>query len=84
MAWPPLNKVRSSCYAPLKQLADLEPSAFARFSQPGLSLLLQKLVFIACNLGLFALGVWKCQSMGLLPTASSDWLAWKAPALVRP
>jgi hypothetical protein len=35
-----------------------------------------KIVFILCQLGVVSLGVWKCQSMGLLPTATSDWLAF--------
>jgi len=28
------------------------------------------------------LGVYKCWSMGLLPTESSDWLAWREPRVV--
>ncbi|PWN44813.1 DUF1077-domain-containing protein [Ceraceosorus guamensis] len=41
------------------------------------SLLLQKVVFILAQALCFSLGVWKCASMGLLPTQSSDWLAWR-------
>ncbi|KAJ3274653.1 hypothetical protein HDV01_002495 [Terramyces sp. JEL0728] len=34
------------------------------------------IVFAILNLANFGLGVWKCGSMGLLPTTSSDWLAF--------
>jgi len=36
---------------------------------------LQKLAYIAGNLVAVALSVYKCNSMGLLPTHNSDWLA---------
>lgn len=36
--------------------------------------ILQKLVYIIGNLVCLALALYKCQSMGLLPTHSSDWL----------
>ncbi|KAF2725767.1 hypothetical protein K431DRAFT_280484 [Polychaeton citri CBS 116435] len=37
-----------------------------------------KAVFIACNLAVLALGIWKVDQMGLLPTTRSDWLAWES------
>ena len=42
----------------------------------------QKLVFILGNLANVALAMYKCHSMGLLPTHKSDWLAFADP-LVR-
>lgn len=36
-----------------------------------------KAVYILMNLTLLALGVWKVNAMGLLPTTRSDWLAWE-------
>lgn len=36
--------------------------------------ILQKLAYFAGNLACLALALYKCQSMGLLPTHSSDWL----------
>ena len=45
-------------------------------------LLLPTLAFVGIQLANFALGVWKCNSMGLLPTASSDWLAFLPPKQV--
>lgn len=40
-------------------------------------------VFVLCHLACIALGLYKCWSMGLLPTESSDWLAWYQPTHVR-
>ena len=44
---------------------------------------LQKLTFIFGNLVGIALAVYKCNSMGLLPTHASDWLAFAEPVQVR-
>jgi hypothetical protein len=46
-------------------------------SHPAPSFLAQKAVFVACQFGLLAVGLWKCNSMGLLPTHESDWLAFR-------
>ena len=35
-----------------------------------------KLAFVVLQLLIITLGLWKCQSMGLLPNAQSDWLAF--------
>lgn len=40
-------------------------------------------VFVLCHLACISLGLYKCWSMGLLPTESSDWLAWYRPTHVR-
>ncbi|OLL24242.1 ER membrane protein complex subunit 4 isoform B [Neolecta irregularis DAH-3] len=40
-------------------------------------LILPRLVFILLQVAGIGLGVWKAASMGLLPTSSSDWLAWE-------
>ncbi|ORY84669.1 hypothetical protein BCR35DRAFT_264859, partial [Leucosporidium creatinivorum] len=50
---------------------------------PARSLTQQKLVFAACQLALLAVGLWKCNSMGLLPTHQSDWLAFQERVTVR-
>jgi hypothetical protein len=54
-------------------------SAFERFETDGNRdrLLLAKLAYVACNLGVLALGIWKVNAMGLLPTTTSDWLLWE-------
>ena len=41
----------------------------------------QKLVFILGNLINIAMAMYKCHSMGLLPTHASDWLAFADPVL---
>ncbi|CAH7681452.1 hypothetical protein PPACK8108_LOCUS14044 [Phakopsora pachyrhizi] len=41
------------------------------------SLILQKLTFVACQGLLLALGIWKVNGMGLLPTRISDWLMYQ-------
>ncbi|KDE05221.1 hypothetical protein MVLG_04358 [Microbotryum lychnidis-dioicae p1A1 Lamole] len=48
------------------------------------SLLNQKAVFILCQIGLLGVGLWKCNSMGLLPTHQSDWLAFTEPMTWEP
>ncbi|KAK4891218.1 hypothetical protein LTR27_010155 [Elasticomyces elasticus] len=37
-----------------------------------------KAAFVGCNLLALALGIWKVNGMGLLPTTRSDWLAWES------
>ena len=56
---------------------------FAPYYSPNHTLLPQMLAFIACHLLCVAMGIYKCWSMGLLPTESSDWLAWYVAPQVR-
>jgi len=53
--------------------------AFEKFESKGTKekLLMVKLVYVAMQLLALALGVWKVNGMGLLPTTRSDWLAWE-------
>ncbi|KAL2066377.1 hypothetical protein VTL71DRAFT_2448 [Oculimacula yallundae] len=53
--------------------------AFEKFESPGTKaqLLMVKAVYVAMQLLALALGVWKVNGMGLLPTTRSDWLAWE-------
>ncbi|KAI0023111.1 hypothetical protein F4780DRAFT_769483 [Xylariomycetidae sp. FL0641] len=37
-----------------------------------------KLAYVAMQLLALAVGIWKVNAMGLLPTTRSDWLAWEA------
>lgn len=70
-------------YQPLKAIAAL-PQAFQAFeSKNSSSTLLPKIVYCLMQLAVMALGLWKCQQMGLLPTASSDWLAFLSPKIPR-
>ncbi|CAK7239470.1 MAG: hypothetical protein STHCBS139747_000901 [Sporothrix thermara] len=54
---------------------------FERFETPGNrgQILQVKLAFVAMQILALALGVWKINGMGLLPTTRSDWLAWEVP-----
>ncbi|KAH6660728.1 hypothetical protein BKA67DRAFT_530814 [Truncatella angustata] len=54
--------------------------AFERFESDGNKgkMLQAKLAYVAMQLVALALGVWKVNAMGLLPTTRSDWLAWEA------
>ncbi|CAF2170248.1 unnamed protein product [Rotaria magnacalcarata] len=53
-------------------------SAFASLGQEGLSgnIWLHKIIYLLGNLTHLALALYKCQSMGLLPTYNSDWIAF--------
>ncbi|EMD34368.1 hypothetical protein CERSUDRAFT_97629 [Gelatoporia subvermispora B] len=68
--------------SPFKNLASIN-NAFAQFAPKSAppkalsTLVLQKIVYLLCNLLTLALGLWKCRSMGLLPTGSADWLAFE-------
>ncbi|CAK7266226.1 hypothetical protein SEPCBS57363_001988 [Sporothrix epigloea] len=55
--------------------------AFERFDTPSNrgQMLQAKLAFVAMQILALALGVWKLNGMGLLPTTRSDWLAWEEP-----
>ncbi|KAG5927510.1 hypothetical protein E4U42_002153 [Claviceps africana] len=54
--------------------------AFEKFhSEKNAAQILQiKLVYVAMQLIALAVGVWKVNSMGLLPTTRSDWLMWES------
>jgi hypothetical protein len=54
--------------------------AFERYRTDGNAdkLLLAKAVYVLTNGMLLALGIWKVNGMGLLPTTRSDWLMWEA------
>lgn len=45
----------------------------------GIAVAGQKIVYFLGNLANVALAVYKCHSMGLLPTHASDWLAFVEP-----
>ncbi|MCJ1383508.1 hypothetical protein MMC17_006622 [Xylographa soralifera] len=52
---------------------------FTRYETDGTrgKLWMVKGVYVLMNLVALALGVWKVNGMGLLPTTRSDWLAWE-------
>ncbi|VVB11061.1 unnamed protein product [Arabis nemorensis] len=52
---------------------------FEPFKDNKVELLVPKLVFLALNLGGLALGIWKLNTLGLLPTHALDWGSSLAP-----
>ncbi|CEQ41648.1 SPOSA6832_03373 [Sporobolomyces salmonicolor] len=68
--------VGSAVFAPFtassKSKSPGEPAAQAQ------SFFQQKAVFVLCQIGLLCVGLWKCNSMGLLPTHESDWIAFRS------
>ncbi|KAL2022617.1 hypothetical protein VTK56DRAFT_4961 [Thermocarpiscus australiensis] len=54
--------------------------AFERFETDTnrAKILQAKAAYVAMQLVALAIGVWKVNKMGLLPTTRSDWLAWEA------
>jgi len=63
----------NAAFAPFAPGPSSSPTAKSLFTLP-----LQKLAYLACNILTLALGLWKCQSMGLLPTGTGDWLAFES------
>ncbi|URE16252.1 Transmembrane protein 85 [Musa troglodytarum] len=59
-------------------------SIFEPYKDSKVDILAPKLLFIALNLAALALGVWKLNTLGLLPTHASDWVSSLPPAPVRP
>ncbi|KAI0889577.1 uncharacterized protein GGS22DRAFT_1422 [Annulohypoxylon maeteangense] len=54
--------------------------AFERFESDSnkTKIIQAKLAYVAMQMVALAVGVWKVNAMGLLPTTRSDWLAWEA------
>ena len=77
-----LHMCKSFIPRPLKTLFSVK-QAFKGFETGanglGVNILGQKLVFILGNLANVALAMYKCHTMGLLPTHASDWLAFADP-----
>ena len=71
---PSYNVVpKKKVFAPFAPGPPSSPTAKSTFTLP-----LQKLVYLVCNVLTLALGLWKCRSMGLLPTGTGDWLAFES------
>ncbi|PGH13678.1 hypothetical protein AJ79_03527 [Helicocarpus griseus UAMH5409] len=63
---------------PIQGLININ-TAFAKFETESTKgqMLGVKLVYVLMQGLLLALGIWKVNAMGLLPTTRSDWLAWE-------
>lgn len=75
LLFPHLTSIDAVAFAPLAPV----PAGKKQASEPKAlhTLALQKFVYFLCNLLTLALGLWKCRSMGLLPTGTGDWLAFE-------
>jgi len=69
--------------APFKAFVGMN-EAFAQFAPDDSSnptgfstLIIQKIVYILCNILTLAVGAFKCHQMGLLPVGTGDWLAFE-------
>ncbi|KAF9614341.1 hypothetical protein IFM89_018094 [Coptis chinensis] len=69
----------SALWQPLSALQGLG-KVFEPYKDPKVDTLAPKLVFAALNLAALLLGVWKLNSLGLLPTHASDWVSSLPPA----
>ncbi|KAL6134152.1 hypothetical protein ACLB2K_059491 [Fragaria x ananassa] len=69
----------SALWQPISALQGVG-KVFEPYKDRKVDLLAPKLLFIALNLGGLALGVWKLNTLGLLPTHASDWVSSLPPA----
>ena len=60
-------------WTPVSEIFNIQ-TKFARYADSGVDMTLPKLTFIAMNLAGLAVGLYKCNTMGLLPTSSADWI----------
>ena len=78
----PIMMVIMMAVRPVKTLFSINSTFKAIDANDGsISNIRQKLAYILGNLINIAMAMYKCHSMGLLPTHSSDWLAFADPVL---
>ncbi|KAH3722189.1 ER membrane protein complex subunit 4-like [Dreissena polymorpha] len=70
----PIMMVGMMFFRPIQALMSASNTIFKMIEGP--QHLIQKFVYILGNVVCLGLAVYKCQTMGLLPTTSSDWLAF--------
>lgn len=70
----------SALWSPISALQGLD-KVFEPFKDARVDMLLPKLTFIAVNVAGLGLGLWKLNSLGLLPTHASDWVSNLPPPL---
>ncbi|PKA50868.1 hypothetical protein AXF42_Ash007523 [Apostasia shenzhenica] len=71
----------SALWQPISALQNVG-KVFEPYKDSRVDILAPKLLFIALNLAGLGLGVWKLNTLGLLPTHPSDWVSSLAPASV--
>ena len=78
----PIMMVIMMAFRPFKTLFSINSTFKALDANEGsMANLGQKIVYVIGNLVNIALAMYKCHSMGLLPTHTSDWLAFADPVL---
>ncbi|KAL0709329.1 hypothetical protein Bca4012_016307 [Brassica carinata] len=77
--WQPLSALQSVGKSKQTPPSLLKGHFFEPFKDNKVELLMPKLVFLALNLGGLALGIWKLNTLGLLPTHASDWVSSLPP-----
>ncbi|XP_033626289.1 ER membrane protein complex subunit 4-like [Asterias rubens] len=73
----PIMMVGMMVWRPIQALLAIKTTAKMLEASP--QALVQKIVYFVSNLLGIALALYKCSSMGLLPTHSSDWLSFLEP-----
>ncbi|CAD5187541.1 uncharacterized protein LOC135616725 [Musa acuminata AAA Group] len=69
----------SALWQPISALQGVG-KVFEPYKDSKVDILAPKLLFIALNLAALALGVWKLNTLGLLPSHASDWVSSLPPA----
>jgi len=64
-----------SIFNPVKAIMSIN-AAFVKFEDSKTSFILPKLLYIFFNVFSLSMAVYKCWSLGLLPTTPSDWLSF--------
>lgn len=60
---------------PIKAIIAID-EPFKRFRGYAVDLTIPKIAFVACNLGMICLALWKLNTMGLLPITAADWTSF--------
>ena len=77
----PIMMTFSLFWNPVKAIFTETNAAFTNLwtEKNASNIILAKVAFVICQIAAMSVGLYKFYKMGLLPTAESDWLAWKAP-----
>ncbi|XP_066920449.1 ER membrane protein complex subunit 4-like [Clytia hemisphaerica] len=72
----PIMVIGMMVFRPIKAVMAFKDT-FKVLDQDSNSAILQKIVWLFGNVLGICVALWKCHSMGILPTSPSDWLAFK-------
>eukprot|EP01108_Squamamoeba_japonica_P009202 TRINITY_DN8499_c0_g1_i1.p1 TRINITY_DN8499_c0_g1~~TRINITY_DN8499_c0_g1_i1.p1 ORF type:complete len:180 (-),score=45.01 TRINITY_DN8499_c0_g1_i1:49-567(-) len=67
-------------YGPLMAAIGVN-STFRAYEDPGVSLLLPKLTFVALNAVVFCIGLYKAHTLNLIEVSDADWAIYVQPAM---